>query len=119
MYRRGDKEFILDMFIAVQNILDYTDAMSFEEFLRDNKTVDAVLRNIEILGEAVKHISNEFREKYPQIEWSAIAKTRDKIIHSYFGVDLDTVWKIIVKDIPRLKQSLAEIIKTEGWRNEI
>ena len=85
MYKRRDKEFVIDMFIAVQNIMEYTEAMDFEKFFKDKKTVDAVLRNIEILGEAVKNISKEFQMKYPEIEWNAIAKTRDKLIHFYFG----------------------------------
>jgi len=119
MYKRRDKEFVMDMFIAVQSIMEYTEAMNFEKFFKDKKTVDAVLRNIEILGEAVKNISKEFQMKYPEIEWKAIAKTRDKLIHFYFGVDVDTVWEIIVQDIPVLNEKLRKIIKNEGWEEEI
>lgn len=119
MYKRGDKEFILDMLFACQNILEYTEGMDFEMFFKDKKTVDAVLRNIEILGEAVKKISKEFQKKHPEIEWSAIAKTRDKIIHFYFGVDLDIVWKIVVQDIPGLRQKLEKIIENEYWINDL
>jgi len=68
MYKRRDKEFVIDMFIAVQNIMEYTEAMNFEKFFKDKKTVNAVLKNIEILGEAVKNISKEFQMKYPEIE---------------------------------------------------
>ena len=91
MYKRGNKEFILDMFLACQRILEYTKDMSSEEFVKDNKTLDAVVRNVEILGEAVKNISKEFMEKYPEIEWSKIARTRDKFIHFYFRIDKEVV----------------------------
>jgi len=74
MYKRGDKEFVLDMFIAVCNILEYTEAMNFDAFSKDRKTADAVLRNIEILGEAAKKVSMNFRKKYPEIEWVRLQK---------------------------------------------
>ncbi len=77
MYKRGDKEFVVDMFLACKRIVEYTLDLSFDDFKRDSKTVDAVVRNIEILGEAVKSISKDFRRKYPDIDWSIIARTRD------------------------------------------
>ena len=70
-------------------------------------------RNIEIIGEAVKSISDNIKRRYPEIEWREIAKTRDKLIHSYFGVDLDVVWDIVTIDIPRLRQQIEEIIEKE------
>ena len=118
MYKRGDKEFILDMFFSCQKILKYTEGLSFEEFKNDEKTTDAVVRNIEILGEAVKNISKEFRERYPHIEWKEIAKTRDKLIHFYFGIDVEIVWKIVKFDIPSLYEKLKDIIRKEGWEDE-
>jgi uncharacterized protein with HEPN domain len=87
-------------------------------FLKDEKTIDACIRNVEILGEAGKNISLEFKEKYPEIEWSAIARTRDKLIHSYFGVDVEILWKIVKYDIPELKQKLENITYKEGWQNK-
>ncbi|MGC8676833.1 MAG: DUF86 domain-containing protein [Hydrogenobaculum sp.] len=79
MYKRSDKEFILDMFLACKKIVEYTKGLFYERFEEDSKTIDAVIRNIEILGEAVKNISFEFKNKHPEIEWSLIAKTRDKL----------------------------------------
>jgi len=119
MYRRGEREFVLDMFLACRKILDYTKDMTFEEFLSDDKTLDAVIRNIEILGEAVKSISKEFREKYPEIEWSKIARTRDKLIHFYFGVDPEITWSIVKIDIPTLFEKLKKIIKEQGWEDAL
>ena len=75
-------------------------------------TIDAVIRNLEIIGEAVKNISPEFRKKHLGIPWSKIAKTRDKLIHKYFGVDLELTWDIIKKDLPDLKEKIKNILKT-------
>lgn len=119
MYKRGDKEFVLGMFLSCQKILEYTEGLSFEDFERDSKTIDAVVRNIEILGEAVKNISKEFRNKYPDIDWSIIARTRDRMIHFYFGIDISTLWKIVKEDIPPLFEKLRDIIKKEGWEYEL
>ncbi|RKX38470.1 MAG: DUF86 domain-containing protein [Thermotogae bacterium] len=119
MYKRGDKEFILDMFISGQKILEYIQGMTFDDFKKDSKTIDAVVRNIEILGEAVKNISREIKEKYPEIEWRMIARMRDKVIHFYFGVDISIVWKTANADIPHLLEKLKTVIKNEGWENEL
>lgn len=119
MFKRGDREFVLDMFLACRKILDYTEGLSFSEFARDDKTIDAVIRNIEILGEAVKNVSEELREKYPHVEWSKIARTRDKLIHFYFGVDKEIVWDIVKENIPELLDDLWDIIQREGWSDEV
>ncbi len=119
MYSRGDKEFLLDMFLSCKRILEYTKELSFEDFQKDNKTIDATIRNIEILGEAVKNISKNFQEKYPDIKWNLIARTRDKLIHFYFGIDVPTLWKTIAMDIPVLYAKLKKIIEIENWEDEI
>jgi len=118
MYKRGNREFVIDMYIACQNILEYTQGLDFKSFLKDKKTIDAVIRNIEILGEATKNVTDELKVEFPEIEWKDIARTRDKIIHFYFGVDLDVVWKIIQHDIPALKEKLEKIIRVKRWENE-
>lgn len=119
MYKRSDREFFLDIFLACQKILEYTKGMSFSEFEKDEKTIDAVIRNIEILGEAVKHISKDSRERYPHVNWDSIARTRDKIIHFYFGIDIEVVRDIVNKSIPELFEKIKAIIKNEGWDNDI
>jgi len=119
MYNRGDKEFVIDMFLSCQKILKYTEGMVFEEFENDSRTIDAVVRNIEILGEAVKNISRQFKEKYPEVDWSIIARTRDKLIHFYFGIDIVILWKIVKFNIPVLFKKLENIIKNEGWEDEL
>jgi len=114
MPKRTDKEYLKDILIACENIVEYTRDYDFNMFMKDRKTQDAVLRNVEIIGEAVKSISDNVKKRYLEIEWREIARTRDKLIHSYFGVDIDVVWDIITVDIPRLQRQIEEIIKKEG-----
>jgi len=119
MYKRTDKEFILDMYEACRRIREYTKNTDFNKFSASEVIQDAVIRNIEILGEAVKNVSHKLQEKYPEVEWRIIARTRDKLIHFYFGIDIETVWKIITFDIPVLEEKLKNIIKKEGWEEEL
>jgi len=118
MYRRTDKEFVLDMYVACERILNYTSGMKFEDFVNDQKTIDAVIRNVEILGEATKNLSADFRAQFHEIEWNLIARTRDKLIHYYFGLDVEVLMQIIKRDIPALKEKLKEVINKKGWKDE-
>lgn len=111
MSKRRDKEYLMDILTACENILCYKEGYDYETFIGDRKTQDAIIRNIEIIGEAVKNISETLKEKYPEIAWKEIAKTRDKLIHAYFGVDLDIVWDIINIDISHLREQVKEIIQ--------
>ncbi len=87
--------------------------MSYEEFLNDIKTQDAVVRNLEIIGEAIKNISKGLKKKYPQIPWKDLSGVRDKLIHHYFGVNLDIVWNIVKEELPEVISQIEEILKTE------
>jgi len=108
MSERGDVEFLKDIQEAMKRIESYTEDMGYNEFLKDLKTQDAVVRNIEIIGEAVKNLSSDFKEKHDNIEWRKIAGTRDKIIHFYFGVNWDIVWDIIRNKLPALEEEIKE-----------
>ena len=109
MSKRKDSAVIQDMKEAINRIISYTSRMEYDGFLQDNKTQDAVIRNIEILGEAAKLLSDETKEKYPNIPWKDIAGTRDKLIHDYFGVNIDIVWDIAKNEIPSLSEQLKDI----------
>lgn len=86
--------------------------MSFEDFARDKKTINAVIRSLEVIGEATKNIPKSIRDKHPSIPWRKMAGMRDKMIHEYFGVDVKILWKTIKKDIPPLKPLIKSVLES-------
>jgi uncharacterized protein with HEPN domain len=88
----------------------YVAGMSYEEFLADLKTQDAVIRTLEIVGEATKQLSSELREQYPTILWKNMAGMRDKLIHDYFGINLDIVWEIVSDELPAVAAEVGQIL---------
>ncbi len=113
MSKRADTDFLSDSKEAILRINVYVENLSYEEFLEDKKTQDAVVRNLEIIGEAAKNISEELKKKYPQIHWKDLAGVRDKLIHHYFGVNFDIVWSIVKEELPVVLSQLEEILKIE------
>lgn len=93
---------------------DFVSSMTYEEFINDKKTNFAVIRCIEIMGEASKHVPSNVRQKYPEIPWKDIAGMRDKIIHLYFRVSLEKVWLVLKEDIPALKPLIQNVLKDIG-----
>jgi len=84
--------------------------MDYKEFLHDEKTASAVIRKLEIVGEAAKHIPAGARQAHPKLPWNEMARMRDKLIHGYFGVDYEIVWKVVKERLPDVKSSLEKII---------
>ncbi|MBI4727759.1 DUF86 domain-containing protein [candidate division TA06 bacterium] len=91
--------------------VEFTQGMKFEKFIGDDKTVFAVIRAIEIIGEAVKNIPEDARKEHPAIPWKSLAGMRDKLIHAYFGVDLKRVWKTVKEEMPPLKPLFGKMLK--------
>ena len=114
MSKRGDIAFLSDIKEAVGRIELYIGTKSNEEFLKDIKTQDAVVRNLEIIGEATKNVSNELKRKYPQIPWKKLAGARDRLIHYYFGVNYDVVWAIVKEELPEILPQIEEVLDREN-----
>jgi uncharacterized protein with HEPN domain len=106
-----DLVYIKHIIEAIRAIEISIKELSLEDFADSKDSKDACIRRLEIIGEAVKNVSQETKNKYPKIEWKQIAGTRDRIIHAYFDVDLDIVWDIITKNLPVLKKEMLIIEK--------
>ncbi|MDI6739407.1 MAG: DUF86 domain-containing protein [Candidatus Edwardsbacteria bacterium] len=113
MSDRADRDFLRDIQEAVRRIRAYTDEMTYDRFLADIKTQDAVIHNMEIIGEATKSLSAGLRGKYPDVPWKGMAGVRDRLIHRYFGVNLDIVWDIVAVELPALESQVEAILKRE------
>lgn len=103
--------FIEHIIESIKNIESFIEEISKEVFFKNREKQSAVIRQIEVVGEAVKNLPSDFRNKYSTIPWKDIVGMRDKLMHHYFGVDLETVWKTIKEDIPDLKDKIIEIKK--------
>jgi len=112
MSRRSDREFLQDIQEAARRIAEYISGMTYEDFLKDSKTQDAVIRNLEIIGEATKNLSREIRAAHPDIPWRAMAGVRDRLIHDYFGVNLDIVWQIVTVELPEVTARIAAVLES-------
>jgi uncharacterized protein with HEPN domain len=109
--KRGYKLFIHDIKDCLAQIDEFVGNMTLEEFKADEKTSSAVVRKIEIIGEATKNVPKEIRQKYKELPWSDMAKMRDKIIHGYFGIDYEIVWKTIKERLPEIKPKIENILQ--------
>ena len=107
---KEDRTYLLHMRDAIERIESYTKD-GRDAFMSEPMIQDAVMRNLEIIGEAVKKLSTEFRLERPQVPWSRIAGMRDVLIHEYFGVRLGTVWEVIGKRIPELKEHIMSALQ--------
>jgi len=111
--QRDLRDYLQDILDTIDIAQQFVAGMTFADFQADQKTVFAVIRAIEVIGEAVKKLPNELRCKYTSIEWRAMAGMRDRLIHNYFGVDYDIVWDVVVNKLPALEREIRLILEQE------
>lgn len=104
-------DYLTDVMNAILEVEEFTNGMSYDAFVADKKTANAVIRSLEVLGEATKHIPATFRHKHADIPWSKMAGMRDVLIHDYMGVDLKTVWKVAQERLPEIKPLIEDLVK--------
>jgi uncharacterized protein with HEPN domain len=111
---RDEIIYLKDIVRSCEKILRFTQGLTQAELIRDEKTYDAVVRNLEIVGEAAKHISAEFRKQLSSIEWRKIAGLRDMLAHAYFGIDNDILWDVVQNKVPHLTESVAKFLDSHS-----
>jgi uncharacterized protein with HEPN domain len=114
MKKREYRDYLKDILDSINDIESFVGDMSFEDFKRDKKTIYAVVRGIEVMGEAAKKIPKTLKDKYREIPWKKMAGMRDKLIHEYFGVDVEILWKTIKDDLPSVKPLVQELLESMG-----
>ena len=112
--RRELADYAADIFAAAEELEEFTKGMDFAAFKADKKTVNAVIRSLEVMGEAAKRIPENVRRKYPDIPWKRIAGMRDKLIYEYSGVDLEIVWTVIKQELPPIRPHLQRFARDLG-----
>ncbi|NBC82379.1 MAG: DUF86 domain-containing protein [Bacteroidetes bacterium] len=105
--------FLEDIQIAMRRISEYIEGYDFENFKKDYKTVDAVIRNFEVIGEASKNLNETIKEKYPDIPWTEMYYLRNKVSHEYFGIDYEIIWDIATNYLPENKKQIDQILEIE------
>jgi len=109
MSKRNVELYIEDILNSIEKIEKYTKHTTFEKFSIDEKTIDAVIRNLEVIGEAAKNIPKKTFAKYKDIPWKKIIGMRNKVIHEYFGVDTEILWKTVKEDLSKLKGEIQSL----------
>jgi uncharacterized protein with HEPN domain len=109
--KRSHKLFVEDILDAIGKIECYIKGLSYNDFIEDAMVIDAVIRNLEVIGEASTNIPEDIRKKYPAIPWKRMIGLRNIVIHGYFGIDLGIIWEIITRNLPETKPLIVEMLK--------
>lgn len=117
MSKRRDWDFLHDIREAIQRIVLYTANLSYQQFMEDIKTQDAVVRNLEVIGEATKNLSTNLRKSHPAIPWKDLMGVRDKMIHHYFGINYEIVWTIANEELAGLLPHIEGILAEEDRKH--
>jgi uncharacterized protein with HEPN domain len=112
--KRGLADYAADILTSCQEVQEFTQGMDFAAFAADKKTVNAVIRSLEVLGEAAKRIPEDMRVRYPGVPWKRMAGMRDKLMHEYSGVDLEIVWTVVKEELPPLMPQIAQLARDLG-----
>jgi uncharacterized protein with HEPN domain len=117
MSERSDIDYLFDILESIQRCLSYTTGLDWDSFVIDFRTQDAVVRNLEIIGEAVKALSSQLRDTYPEIPWKDVDGARDRLIHHYFGINNEIIWEIVQVDLPELLPQIQKILRALDKKN--
>ena len=112
--RRDDRSYLLDMLVAARDAVAFAKGLSYGEFAEDRRSQLAILKSVEIVGEAASRLSTETKERHPEIPWREIVGMRDRLVHAYFDIDLRLVWETVDSDLPMLVLQLEPLVPTES-----
>ena len=112
MKTKNHRLYLEDILEALEKTQRYVKGLTYDTFVKNDMAVDAVIRNLEIIGEAAKHLPQDIKDKYPDIPWKRMIGLRNIAVHEYFGVDLSIIWEVITKNLPETKARIAEVLKS-------
>ena len=116
--KKDDSVYLRHIMDALLQIERYTDGVTYEEFLSNSLLQDGVIRQLEVMGEAARNLSEDLRNEYPKIPWRQMISLRNRMIHAYFNVNLQIIWEIIQGDIPNLKQETKHVLEIFDQRSQ-